>query len=109
MVKDGLIAKILVSYWQKYYLESASKNVKKNGEPRKKKSFRACPIKYFTYLGKKFNPMFKASYSTSNINSFGGINFADSLIGNVSVYKTIDQMLGNRDVKALYTYSDLFR
>ncbi len=53
--------------------------------------------------------MFKASYSTSNINSFGGTNFADSLIGNASVYKTIDQMLGNRDVKALYTYSDLFR
>lgn len=53
--------------------------------------------------------MFKVSYSTSNINSFGGINFADSLIGNASVYKTIDQMLGNRDVKAQYTYSDLFR
>jgi len=64
---------------------------------------------FFTYLGEKFNPMFKASYSTSNINSFGGINFADSLIENASVYKTIDQMLGNRDVKAQYAYRDLFR
>jgi hypothetical protein len=53
--------------------------------------------------------MFKVSYSTSTINSFGGINFADSLIGNASVYKTIDQMLGNRDVKSQYTYGDLFR
>jgi hypothetical protein len=53
--------------------------------------------------------MFKVSYSASTINSFGRMNFADSLIGNASVYKTIDQMPGNRDVKAQYTYSDLFR
>jgi len=53
--------------------------------------------------------MFKVSYSASTIDSFGEINFADSLTGNASVYKTIDQMLGNRDVKAQYTYSDLFR
>ena len=89
--------------------KTASKNVKKSGSPVKK-SFRACPIKKFSLIQvKKFNSMFKVSYSTSTINSFGGINFADSLIGNASVYKTIDQMLGNRDVKAQYTYSDLFR
>lgn len=51
----------------------------------------------------------KITYSTQNINSFGGINFADSIIGNVSVYKTIDQTLGKRGINAGYSYSDLFR
>lgn len=51
----------------------------------------------------------KITYSTENINSFGGINFADSIIGNTSVYKTIDQSLGQRGTKAVYSYSDLFR
>ena len=51
----------------------------------------------------------KITYSKENINSFGGINFADSIIGNTSVYKTIDQTLGQRGIKAGYSYSDLFR
>jgi len=51
----------------------------------------------------------KITYSTSKINSFGGINFANSLIGNAQVFDTIDQMLGTRGVKAQYRYSDLFR
>lgn len=51
----------------------------------------------------------KITYSTQNINSFGGINFADSIIGNISVYKTIDKALGKRGINAGYSYSDLFR
>lgn len=51
----------------------------------------------------------KITYSTENINSFGGINFADSIIDNTSVYKTIDQSLGKRGIKSVYSYSDLFR
>ena len=51
----------------------------------------------------------KITYSTSKINSFGGINFADSIIGNTQVFETIDQFLGNRGVRAQYRYSDLFR
>lgn len=51
----------------------------------------------------------KVTYSTSKINSFGGINFADSIIGNTQVLDTIDQMLGSRGVRAQYRYSDLFR
>jgi hypothetical protein len=39
------------------------------------------------------------------INSFGGINFSDSIIGNASGYKT----LGGRGVKAKYSYSNLIR
>jgi hypothetical protein len=50
----------------------------------------------------------KVTYSTSKINSFGGINFADSIIGNTQVLDTIDQMLGSRGVRAQYRYSDLF-
>jgi hypothetical protein len=51
----------------------------------------------------------KVTYSTQNISSFGGINFADSIIGSASVYKTIDQALDKRGLNAEYTYSDLFR
>ncbi|MDN5292267.1 MAG: hypothetical protein PWQ06_2506, partial [Anaerophaga sp.] len=51
----------------------------------------------------------KITYSTSKINSFGGINFADSIIGNAQVFDTIDQFLGNRGVRAQYRYSDLVR
>ena len=46
----------------------------------------------------------KITYSTDNINSFGGINFADHIIGNASFYELIDQELG-----AKYSYSDLIR
>ena len=51
----------------------------------------------------------KVTYSTSKINSFGGINCADSLIGNTQTFETIDQMPGSRGVKAQYRYSDFFR
>lgn len=51
----------------------------------------------------------KITYSSEKINSFGGINFADHIINNASVYKTIDQTLGMRGIKAEYSYSDLFR
>ena len=40
---------------------------------------------------------------------FGGINFADHIVRNASVYKTIDQTIGGRGVKAEYSYSDLIR
>ena len=51
----------------------------------------------------------KITYSSEKINTFGGINFADHIIGNASVYKTIDQTLGVRGIKSEYSYSDLFR
>ena len=51
----------------------------------------------------------KITYSSEKINSFGGINFADHIMSNASVYKTIDETLGQRGVKAEYPYSDLFR
>lgn len=51
----------------------------------------------------------KITYSTDNINSFGGINFADHIIGNASFYELIDQELGARSPGARYSYSDLIR
>ncbi|HAL64048.1 MAG TPA: hypothetical protein DCP10_00565 [Bacteroidales bacterium] len=33
--------------------------------------------------------MFKVGYSTSSINSFGGVNFADSLIGNATICRNL--------------------
>ncbi len=51
----------------------------------------------------------KITYSTSKINSFGGIHFADSIIGNAQVFGTIDQLLGSRNFRAQYHYSNLFR
>lgn len=51
----------------------------------------------------------KIIYSTDKIKSFGGINFADSILNNASVYKTIDSILGGRGICATYPYSDLFR
>ena len=51
----------------------------------------------------------KITYSTSKINSFGGINFANSIIVNKGICSTIDQLLGKRGVRAGYSYSDLFR
>src|SRR5665648_401377 len=51
----------------------------------------------------------KITYSSENINSFGGINFADHIVNSASVYKTIDQTLGQRGIKAEYSYGDLFR
>ena len=51
----------------------------------------------------------KITYSSEKINSFGGINFADHIVRNTSVFKTIDQTLGQRGVKAEYSYSDLIR
>jgi hypothetical protein len=40
---------------------------------------------------------------------FCGINFADHIVGNASVYETIDKTLGGRGVKAGYSYNDLIR
>ncbi len=51
----------------------------------------------------------KITYSKENINSFGGINFADKIIENASVYAIIDQTLGNRGLRSEYSYSDLIR
>ncbi len=51
----------------------------------------------------------KITYSTDNINSFGGINFADHILSNASFYKLIDQELGARSQVATYSYSDLIR
>ena len=51
----------------------------------------------------------KITYSTSKINSFGGINFADSIIGNAQVFNTIGQFLDNLFVRAQYRYSNLSR
>lgn len=51
----------------------------------------------------------KVKYSSSKINSFGGINFANQLISNSKLFDKIDQILGSRDVRSKYAYSDLFR
>ena len=51
----------------------------------------------------------KITYSSETINSFGGINFADHIVRNASVYETIDKTLGGRGIKAEYSYSDLIR
>lgn len=51
----------------------------------------------------------KITYSKENINSFGGINFADHIISNSSLYATINQELDQRGSKATYSYSDLVR
>ncbi len=51
----------------------------------------------------------KITYSKENIKSFGGINFADEIIKNANLYKTIDESLGSRGIRAEYSYSDLVR
>ena len=51
----------------------------------------------------------KITYSSENINSFGGINFADCIINNAGVYGIIDQTLGSRGSKSSFSYSDLIR
>jgi len=51
----------------------------------------------------------KVTYSSSKINAFGGINFANQIISNAKVFEKIDQILGNRDVRAKFSYSDLFK
>jgi hypothetical protein len=51
----------------------------------------------------------KITYSKEEINSFGGINFADKIIGNTSSYETINKELGSRGDKATYSYADLIR
>ena len=51
----------------------------------------------------------KITYSNSKIKSFGGINFADSIISKSNVYQMIDQTLGNRGLRSEYKFSDLFR
>jgi len=51
----------------------------------------------------------KVTHSSSKINSFGGINFVNRIISNSKLFDKIDQLLGNRDVRTKYQYSDLFR
>lgn len=51
----------------------------------------------------------KTTYSTENIHSFGGINFADNIINNTGIYELIDKTLGNRGFRANFSYSDLIR
>jgi len=51
----------------------------------------------------------KITYSKENINSFGGVNFADRIINNTGAYSIIDQTLGNRGSRATFSYSGLFR
>jgi hypothetical protein len=51
----------------------------------------------------------KITYSKEKINSFGGINFADKIIGNTSLYGTINKELGPRGDKSTYSYADLIR
>lgn len=51
----------------------------------------------------------KITYSSDKINSFGGLNFANKITENTSLYKTIDQTLCNRGVHSTYSYSDLIR
>lgn len=51
----------------------------------------------------------KCTYSQENIQSFGGINFADKILSNAGIYGHIDQTLGNRGITATYRFSDLFR
>jgi hypothetical protein len=51
----------------------------------------------------------KITYSKENINSFGGINFADQIIGNTSSFEIINQELGERGLRATYSYADLVR
>jgi len=50
----------------------------------------------------------KCVYSQENIQSFGGINFADKILRNVGIYDQIGEILGNRGITATYGYSDLF-
>ncbi|WP_144959390.1 hypothetical protein [Gillisia sp. Hel_I_86] len=51
----------------------------------------------------------KCTYSPQNIQSFGGINFADKILRNAGIYGHINEALGNRGVMATYGHSDLFR
>ena len=51
----------------------------------------------------------KITYSKENINSFGGLNFADSVINKSSVYQLINQELGSRGSRSTYSYADLIR
>ena len=51
----------------------------------------------------------KYTYSQEKIHTFGGINFADKILGDAQVYRQIDQELGPRGPLSAYRYSDLFR
>lgn len=51
----------------------------------------------------------KITYSKEKINAFGGISFVDKILSNGSVYSLIDQELGNRSDRAIYSYSDIIR
>lgn len=49
----------------------------------------------------------KITYSAGNINSFGGLNFADYIINKSSLYGINDNELGDRGENSVYCYSDL--
>ncbi len=51
----------------------------------------------------------KYTYSKEKIHTFGGINFADKILKDSSIYESIDGHLGPRDVRATFGYGDLFR
>jgi len=51
----------------------------------------------------------KYTYSQETVNAFGGINFADEIFSNASIYSHIDEKLGSRRAGTQYSYSDLFR
>ena len=51
----------------------------------------------------------KITYSNENINSFGGINFADHIIDSSSMLEIINQESGERGSRATYNHSDLVR
>lgn len=51
----------------------------------------------------------KYTYSQETVNAFGGINFADEIFNNASVYSHIDEKLGSRHTGTQYSYSDLIR
>jgi len=43
----------------------------------------------------------RITYSGETINSFGGINFVDHIVSEISIYQLIDQKLGSRSSNRL--------
>jgi hypothetical protein len=51
----------------------------------------------------------KYTYPQEKIHTFCGINFADRILADASVYRYIDEHLGPRDVRSTFGYGDLVR
>lgn len=51
----------------------------------------------------------KITYSSDKINPFGGLSFVDKLLSNSDVYNLVDNELGSRSVKAVYSYADIIK